>query len=404
MGTRRGPGGRSSHVPKLHGQSQRKKDCERQTERHHCLCETTDRAFHFARSVGLPGASHIRVAPELHQGLALFPNRGRGGKIAAMKRWLTIALGLVLATGLASCGGSSSTATCGVSRSLPHPEIGGEVLYYCTDWPHVNGGIYLLDVAIGRVRALTSDLAWNLDGAWSTDGSRIAFQSTRDGHDDIFVMDSGGGGVHRLTDGRGFNEYPSWSPDGRWIIFNSTRDGVARSTGTGYYRDLYLVHPDGTDIHRLTSHVGTFNFAAWNPNGRTLAFQSDNAGTWNIYTMGIDGSGLEQLTHYEKSGGSAGFPRWSPDGSRLVFGASVSGEPASIYWLEVGQGQLHRVTSGAPQLQWDGYPDWSPDGSWIAFERNGNDAQLFAVRPDGSNLTKLTEGPGFKALPRWRPQ
>ena len=321
-----------------------------------------------------------------------------------MKRWLTTAAGLVLATGLASCGGSSSAATCGVTGSLPHPEVAGEVLYYCTDWPQVNGGIYLLDVATGRVRALTSDLAWNLDGAWSTDGTRIAFQSTREGHDDIFVMDSDGGGVHRLTDGRGFNEYPSWSPDGRWIAFNSTRDGVARSTGTGYYRDLYLMHPDGSDIHRLTSHVGTFNFAAWNPDGRTLAFESDRAGTWDIYTMQTDGSGLEQLTHYAKSGGSAGFPRWSPDGSRLVFGASVSGEPASIYWLAVGQGELHRVTFGAPGLQWDGFPDWSPDGRWIVFERNGNDAQVFVVRPDGSNLTQLTEGPGFKALPRWRPQ
>ena len=320
-----------------------------------------------------------------------------------MNRWLAAALGLALAAGLASCGGASATATCGMSRVLPHPEIGGEVLYYCSDWPQVNGGIYLLEVTTGLVRALTSDLAWNLDGAWSPDGSRIAFQSTRDGRDDIFVMDYGGGGSHRLTDGRGFNEYPSWSPDGRWIVFNSTRDGVADSAGTGYYRDLYIMHPDGSEIHRLTSHFGTFNFAAWNPNGHTLAFESDRGGTWDVYTMGIDGSGLEQVTH-EKGGGSAGFPRWSPDGKRVVFGASISGEPGSIYWLAVGDGEPHRVTFGAPGLQWDGYPDWSSDGNWIVFERNGNDAQLYAVRPDGSDLTQLTDGRGFKALPRWRPQ
>lgn len=321
-----------------------------------------------------------------------------------MRRWLVAALSLVLAAGTASCGGSSSPATCGASGGRPHPEIGGEILYYCSDWPQLNGGIYLLDVATGRVRALTSDLAWNLDGAWSPDGSRIAFQSTRDGRDDIFVMGADGGGVHKLTDGRGFNEYPSWSPDGNWIVFNSTRDGVADSAGSDYYRNLYIMRPDGRDVRRLTRGYGTFAFPAWSPDGRTLAFASDRAGTWDVYTMGIDGRGIQQLTHQKDSRGSANFPAWAPDGTRVVFGSSVSGEPASIYWLAVGQAEAHRVTVSVPGLIWDGFPNWSPDGRWIVFERNGNDAQLFAVRPDGSDLTQLTDGHGLKALPRWRPQ
>jgi Tol biopolymer transport system component len=322
-----------------------------------------------------------------------------------VKRLCSGLLGLAVVAGLAASCGGSLQSTCGMGAGRPHPEIGGEVLYYCSDWPNVNGGLYLLDVETGGVRALTSDLAWNLDGAWSPDGSRIAFQSTRDGRDDIYVMDLGGGRVKRLTDGRGYNEYPSWSPDGQWILFNSTRDGVpADSGGTGYYRDLYVMRPDGTNIHRLTRHVGTFAFAAWNPDGRALALQSDRAGLWDIYTMGVDGTGLQQRTHHEKTAGSAAFPRWSPDGTSVIFGASMAGEPASIYWLRLGADEPHRVTVGVPGLQWDGFPDWSPDGSWIVFERNGDDAQLYAVRPDGSGLTQLTDGRGFKALPRWRPR
>jgi TolB protein len=321
-----------------------------------------------------------------------------------MNRGLSGLFGLVLLAGLASCGGSSSAAACGMGGGRAHPEIGGQLLYHCWDRPDVNGGIYLLDVATSGVRALTADLAWNLDGAWSPGGSTIAFQSTREGRDDIFTMDATGGHVQRLTDGRGFNEYPTWSPDGRWILFNSTRDGVDEGGGTGYYRDLYVMRPDGTDIHRLTRHSGTFNFGAWSPDGRALTFESDRAGTWDIYTMAVDGSALRQLTHHEGTGGSAGFPRWSPDGTRIVFGASTHGEPASIYWLTLGEDTPHRVTVNVPGLQWDGFPDWSPDGSWIVFERNGNDAQLFAVRPDGTDLTQLTDGHGYKALPRWRPQ
>jgi Tol biopolymer transport system component len=321
-----------------------------------------------------------------------------------MNRWVSGILGLAVLFGLAACGASPSTATCGMGGGRAHPEIGGQFLYYCSDWPRVNGGIFLLDVASGRVRALTSDMAYNLDGAWSPDGSRIAFQSTREGRDDIFTMDPDGGHIRRLTDGRGFNEYPVWSPDGQWILFNSTRDGIVDSPGTGYYRDLYLMRPDGTDAHRVTKHSGTFNFGAWSPDAMTLVFESDRAGTWDIYTMGVDGSDVRQLTHHEGTGGSAGFPRWSPDAKRIVFGASMRGEPASIYWLNVGETELHRITVAVPGLKWDGYPDWSPDGQWIVFTRNGVEAQLFAVRPDGSGLTQLTGGPGYKALPRWRPQ
>jgi TolB protein len=295
-------------------------------------------------------------------------------------------------------------ATCGMGGGHAHPGIGGQLLYYCWDRPMVNGGIYLLDVTSGAARALTPDLAYNLDGAWAPDVTRIAFQSTRDGRDDIYTMNLEGGDIRRLTDGRGFNEYPSWSPDGQWILFNGTRDGLGDSRGTGYYRDLYLMRPDGTGVRRLIRHTGTYAFGAWSPDGRSIAFQADIDGRWQVYTMGVDGSGLLQRTHQVSTAGSVGFPRWSPDGKRLVFGASITGETESIYWLELGSGEVHRVTFGGPGLEWDGFPDWMPDGRWIVFTRTAGVSQLYAVRPDGSELTQLTEGPGYKALPRWRPQ
>jgi len=351
---------------------------------------------------------YISGRPESDQGLSLgwlgagqgwhSARTGRlGGKIAGMSRQIAV-IAMVFATlPLVACG-HAQPPTCGAAGGQPHPEIGGEIIYYCLDWPAVNGGLYILDVASGRARPLTSDLAYNLDGAWSPDATRIAFQSTREGHDDLFVMNVAGGGVRKLTDGRGYNEYPSWSPDGRWITFNSSRDGVAGSGEAGYYRDLYMMRADGGGIRRLTRHEGSNVFAAWRPDGRTLAFQSDREGTWEIYTMQLDGSGLLHVTH---NGGA--FPRWSPDGSRIVFEAGASGGPASIYWLTVGQDELHRVTFSEAGHWGDIYPDWSPDGRWIVFTRSHNGAQLFAVRPDGSALTRLTEGPGEKELPRWRP-
>ena len=52
----------------------------------------------------------------------------------------------------------------------------------------------------------------DLNPAWSPDGTRIAFQSKRDGDWDIYVMDTDGGNVQQLTDGPGMGWDPSWSP------------------------------------------------------------------------------------------------------------------------------------------------------------------------------------------------
>jgi Tol biopolymer transport system component len=320
-----------------------------------------------------------------------------------VRAWIALAATLLTTLQVTACA-TGPASTCGMNGGRPHPEIGGEVLYYCLDHPAVSGGLYLLDVATGRVRALTSDLAYNLDGAWSPDGSRVAFQSSRDGRDDIYVMNLSSGSVRRLTDGRGFNEYPDWSPDGRLILFSSSRDGVNDPYGIGYYRDIYVMRADGSDTHRLSRHEGIFGGAAWNPDGRSLVFVASHGDGWDVFTMQADGSRIEQVTNFSSSGGGANYPRWSPDGSRvLYFGAVAKGSPLLIYWQATGQQQTHAVTVARPG-QDDLYPDWSRDAKWIVFERTGpTGSELFAVRPDGTGLSQLTDGSGQKVLPRWRP-
>ena len=150
----------------------------------------------------------------------------------------------------------------------PHPEVGGQILFTCYTGPGGHGGLFLLDVATGQVRAVTSDRAWNYGATWSPDGTQIVYMSTREGRSDLYVMDlSNGGRVRRLTNGRGFNEEPSWSPDGAWIAFQSTRDGIkAPLSPRRLYKELYLVHPDGTDLRRLTQPGFNAN-PAWAPGG-----------------------------------------------------------------------------------------------------------------------------------------
>ena len=78
----------------------------------------------------------------------------------------------------------------------------------------------------------------------STDGTKIAFVSNRDGNYEIYVMNSDGTGQTRLTHDPGEDTWPVWSPDGRRIAFASDRDG-------NY--EIYVMNADGTNQTRLTN-------------------------------------------------------------------------------------------------------------------------------------------------------
>jgi len=342
------------------------------------------------------------------------PSSGLSGKIGAMDRacerpaplraWPSGLLCVLLLLELGACGSHVPT-TCGMGGVQPRPDIGGEILYMCYAPGSVHGGVFLLNASNGQVRRLTPDNAWNLDASWSPDGRRIVYQSTRDGRSDVYVMDMSTGSVRRLSDSRGFNGYPTLSPDGRWIAYESSRDGIeARPDPPGYYyREIYLVREDGSDLHRLlTVHAVQFG-AAWSPASDRIAFASDRAGAFDLYTVAPDGSGLRQLTHHESSGGFATYPRWSTDGSRIAFSSAATGsDHSSIYWIPADGGEPHRVTND-PAAQWDGWPDWSPNSRWIVFTRNERGLQLFATSPDGGPPVQLTSDAGDKDQPRWRP-
>jgi TolB protein len=315
-----------------------------------------------------------------------------------MRRWTQAIVAALVALPLAACSARTAAGDCGVSGLAPHPEIGGELVYTCFD-PVNKSEMFLLDVTTGRVRPLTADHAWTTDPAWSPDGTRIAYVSTKDGQTDIYVMGLADGEITRLTHDGGWNGNPTWSPDGSWIMFDSARDGVNPSPHNNF-RNLFLVRPDGTDLRRLT-HLPRYNGSpSWGPTGARIAFVSDRDDTFNVFTMTPDGSEERQLTHWHGADVGAGYARWSPDGARLVFGVSGPKQvpPPKLYWISVDGGEPHELTTG-------GMADWSADGRWIAFHREESDRdQIFVVRPDGTGLTQLTTDRTWKAWARWRPR
>jgi Tol biopolymer transport system component len=150
----------------------------------------------------------------------------------------------------------------------------------------------------GSQTRLTDSPAFDGDPAVSPDGTRIAFTTERDGNREVYMMNADGSGQQRLTNTGGrvsspafdsVDENPSWSPDGTRIAFDSTRDGNW---------ELYVMNADGSGQTRLTDHPALDARPVWSPDGRLIAFESERVGRGlrRVYVMAADGSNVRRLT------------------------------------------------------------------------------------------------------------
>ncbi|MDQ3871487.1 MAG: hypothetical protein M3301_07735 [Chloroflexota bacterium] len=137
------------------------------------------------------------------------------------------------------------------------------------------------------------------DPAFSPDGRRISFvrvRSETSGRGALFVMDGNGRHPRRITSWRldpGIKH--AWKPDGSQIMVSSNAHPQP-----GESSNLYVLRPDGTGLRALTDFAGgTPNALAgsWSPDGRLIAFKSDESGAYQIHLMNADGSDRRRITH-----------------------------------------------------------------------------------------------------------
>lgn len=158
---------------------------------------------------------------------------------------------------------------------------------------------------------------------------------------------------------------------------------------TRHYRDdslqVFYLRPDGVEV-QLSSFPGCNLLEDWSPDGSRVLFTQERAGSMDVYSVRLDGTGLMRLTthpYYDIA------PRWAPDGLRVLFyrEKSLSGpfEGASLHIVNA-DGSAERVVLDTLAQDFDAA--WSPDGSEIIFSCNrfGRFWDLCSVAPDGTNL------------------
>lgn len=133
-------------------------------------------------------------------------------------------------------------------------------------------------------------------------------------------------------------------------------------------------------------------------NGNLIAFNSRMAGNADIYIVGIDGTGLTQLT---TSTAHDLYPSWSPDGTQLVYQTNEGGDQ-EIAIIDISNKRYHAITNNGCN---DWGPVWSPDGDWVAFYSDcDGERNIYKMRTNGNDRVQLTFTSGSNSwLPSWSP-
>ncbi len=152
------------------------------------------------------------------------------------------------------------------------------------------------------------------------------------------------------------------------------------------------MNADGSGVVQLT-HDGAFDvFPSFSPDGRRIVYTSTVTGDAEIWTMNANGTGKTQLTN---APGEDDVPEYSPDGAKIAF-ASLRDGNYEIYVMNANGTDQTNLTRDASS---DFGPQWAPSGDAIVFDsdRDGN-PEIYAMRPDGSVVRNTTQSPANDQL------
>ena len=196
---------------------------------------------------------------------------------------------------------------------------------------------------------------------------------------------------------------PSFRPDEPLILTGN----LAGDGGGG----ILVMRPDGTDVQQLGSDAlpGVHKRGDWSPDGQRVVFIDDTSG--RMWIAHLDGSPTESVPACDTPG--CDYPAWSPDGTRIAFSRSeeadgVTGPPAvGIYVVELATGKVSKVVRLERPLLAD-VPRWSPDGTRLVFQVDRMDddayetgAAIAVVPVTGGDPHYLTTFDQFASAPDW---
>jgi imidazolonepropionase-like amidohydrolase/Tol biopolymer transport system component len=273
----------------------------------------------------------------------------------------------------------------GTWMSLDVSPDGGEIAF------DLLGDLYVIPIAGGEARILSSGHAWDMQPRYSPDGSEIAFTSDRGGGDNVWTIRRDGSSPRQITkeDFRTLNQ-AEWTPDGNFIVARKHFTS-SRSLGAG---EMWLYHRSGggkdagVQMTKARTKQKDTNEPAFSPDGRYLYF-SDDATPGDTFEYSKDVNGqiyviqrldrqTGEIETFVDGPGGAIRPTPSPDGKSLAFIRRVRYK-STLMTMDLKSGRITPLTDILDhdmQETWavqGVYPgmSWTPDSKSIVFWAKG---------------------------------
>jgi dipeptidyl aminopeptidase/acylaminoacyl peptidase len=275
--------------------------------------------------------------------------------------------------------------------------------------------VWLANLATGQTFQLTRGDKSAGSPQWSPDGQWLAFTSSRVGDkSQIFVIRPGGGEAQQLTKAEtGVGRF-AWSPDGKRMAFTAAEPPPPSAKDRKeYLGDFEVVRQEYTYTHIRTFDVaeamtapaaGTartkgkeFSVGAfsWSPDATRIAFSAtlnpspSQNGTADIYLLSLADNAVKKLV--AQPGPDSG-PRWSPDGTEIVFLTSMG---KALYIAGNSRLAVVQATGGTPRSVTDGFDEipalvaWNDDGIYFAGLQK-TASHLFRIDPKTARITRIS--------------
>lgn len=252
--------------------------------------------------------------------------------------------------------------------------------------------LFVWSVAARTERRLTKLAALIHSFSFSNDSRSIALTSNRHGSEDIYVVDIAAGDTRRITSDRRVESMASWTPDGK-ILF-------ARLDDDWLDHDVLEVSPAGGATRLVLQDKNFFDYGAGlkfgfvrvSPDGGSVLFRSQRTGWFNFWVAPIAGGEPRQVAPEQADQVEA---RWSPDGKQILF-LSLTNGTQSLKTVPASGGSIKTLVDPGLGLVTRG--EWSPDSRRISYTMGTSTTapELYVVDAGGGAPKQLSFSEGNK--------